>query len=94
MLAAVLVLWQVATWFEHPEFILGPSEIARHFVEAVWSGELLPHVGASLGRALPGFALGSLIGVVLGLLAGVARSLPPAASSRPRARPAGDRETP
>src|SRR5215470_352595 len=75
MLAAVLVLWEFATWFEHPEFILRPSEIARHFVEAVWSGELLPHVGASLGRALPGFALGSLIGVVLGLLAGVARSL-------------------
>jgi ABC-type nitrate/sulfonate/bicarbonate transport system permease component len=74
-LITVLVLWQIATSFGHPEFILSPSEIARHFVEAVWSGELLPHVGASLARSLPGFALGSLVGVVLGLLAGVARGL-------------------
>jgi NitT/TauT family transport system permease protein len=75
LLLAGLVLWQVAMWLEHPEFILGPLEIARHFVEALWSGELMPHVGASLARSLPGFALGSLIGVVLGLLAGMARSL-------------------
>jgi ABC-type nitrate/sulfonate/bicarbonate transport system permease component len=61
-LAAVLGLWQLATWFAHPDFILSPSQIALHFAEALRSGELLPHVG-------------SLIGVVLGLLAGVARSL-------------------
>ncbi len=75
MLAVVLVLWQLATSFAHPDFILSPSEIAQHFVAAFRSGELLPHVGASLARALPGFAVGSLIGVALGLLAGVARSL-------------------
>src|SRR5262249_40371508 len=50
-------------------------EIALHFVEAVWSGELLPHVAASLARSLPGFVVGSLVGVGLGLLAGVARGL-------------------
>jgi ABC-type nitrate/sulfonate/bicarbonate transport system permease component len=75
LLIALVALWQVVTWFEHPDFLLGPSEIARHFVEALWSGELLPHVGASLARSLPGFALGSLIGVAFGLLAGMARSL-------------------
>ena len=75
LLIAAIALWQAATWFEHPEFILSPVEIARHFVEALSSGELLPHIGASLARALPGFALGSLIGVALGLLAGVARGL-------------------
>lgn len=75
MLLAVLAAWQLATWFAHPDFVLSPSEIAHHFVEALRSGELLPHVGASLARSLPGFALGSLIGVVLGLLAGVARGL-------------------
>src|SRR5262245_7994525 len=75
LLIGVLAVWQGAMWFEHPEFILSPSEIARHFAGALWSGELLPHVGASLARALPGFALGALAGVALGLLAGVARSL-------------------
>ncbi len=75
MLAVVLVLWQLATWFAHPDFILSPSEIARHFLEALWSGELLPHVEASLARSLPGFVVGSLIGVAFGLVAGVARSL-------------------
>jgi ABC-type nitrate/sulfonate/bicarbonate transport system permease component len=74
-LIALLALWQIAIRFDHPDFILGPLEVARHFVEALWSGELLPHVGASLGRSLPGFIVGSLLGVVLGLLAGVARSL-------------------
>ncbi len=75
LLIALLTLWQVATRFEHPEFVLSPLQIARHFVEALWSGELLPHIGASLVRSLPGFVLGSVAGIVLGLLAGVARSL-------------------
>src|SRR5213593_2707808 len=75
LLAAVLGLWQlVATRPEHPEFVLSPVEIAVHFAAAIRSGELLPHVGASLLRSLPGFVLGSAIGVALGLLAGVARS--------------------
>jgi ABC-type nitrate/sulfonate/bicarbonate transport system permease component len=75
VLVVVLGLWQAATSFGHPDFILSPSEIARHFVEALGSGELLPHVGASLARSMPGFVVGSLIGVVLGLLAGTARGL-------------------
>jgi ABC-type nitrate/sulfonate/bicarbonate transport system permease component len=74
-LIAMLTFWQIATRFDHPDFVLSPLEIARHFAEALWSGELLPHVGASLARSLPGFVLGSLVGVVLGLLAGVARGL-------------------
>jgi ABC-type nitrate/sulfonate/bicarbonate transport system permease component len=75
VLIALLALWQVATRRDHPDFVLSPLEIARHFVEALWSGELLPHVGASLARSLPGFVLGSLVGAALGLLAGVARGL-------------------
>ena len=74
-LIAMLAFWQIATGFGHPDFVMSPLEIARHFVEALWSGELLPHVGASLARSLPGFLLGSFIGVTFGLLAGVARGL-------------------
>src|SRR5439155_4461565 len=74
-LLATLAIWQLAMRFEHPDFVMGPLEIARHFGEALRSGELLPHIGASLARSVPGFVVGSLAGVVLGLLAGVSRSL-------------------
>ena len=74
LLAVTLGLWQGVAMREHPDFVLSPAEIATHLVAALRSGELLPHVGASLLRSLPGFALGSAIGVLLGLLAGVARS--------------------
>jgi len=75
-LAAVLGLfglWQLLGLAGLPDFILTPAEIARHVVLALGSGELGPHVAASLARSLPGFALGSALGVALGLLAGVAR---------------------
>jgi ABC-type nitrate/sulfonate/bicarbonate transport system permease component len=71
----MLALWQLVSRLDPPEFILGPLEIGGHVVEALRSGELLPHIGASLVRSLPGFVIGSLLGVILGLLAGVARSL-------------------
>ena len=57
------------------DWVLGPGEILRAFVETLASGELTTHIGASLLRALPGFALGSFLGVALGLLAGVSRAL-------------------
>lgn len=75
LLVGILALWQLASSFERPEFVQSPLEITGHFVEALRSGELLPHVGASLVRSIPGFVIGSLIGVILGLLAGMARSL-------------------
>ena len=75
LIAATLGIWQLVALGEHPEFVLSPAEIAVHFAAALRSGELLPHVGASLLRSLPGFVLGSAIGVALGLLAGVARSV-------------------
>jgi ABC-type nitrate/sulfonate/bicarbonate transport system permease component len=75
ILVVMLVVWQLASRLERPEFVLSPLEIADHLAEALVSGDLLVHVGASLARSLPGFFLGSLVGVLLGLLAGVARSL-------------------
>lgn len=72
--AGVLAFWQLATaqmWF--PDYIFGPINIVVVFVEMVGDGELLGQVGPSLGRALGGFAIGGLVGVMLGLLAGVSR---------------------
>ena len=75
LLVAVLVLWQLAALGGLPEYVLSPSEIAKHFVDALGGAELYEHIWASLGRSLPGFVLGSFLGAVLGLAAGVARWL-------------------
>lgn len=73
LLVATLLVWQLAALGGLPEYILSPAEIARHFFSALASAELYEHIGASLQRSLPGFALGSLLGAALGLAAGVAR---------------------
>ena len=57
-----------------PQYVLGPLEILRHFLTALGSQELYEHIGASLLRSLPGFAIGACIGVAFGLAAGVSRS--------------------
>jgi len=74
-LLALLALWQLLSTRAMPEYVLGPAEILRHFTAALVSGELFPHIGASLARSIPGFALGTSVGILLGLLAGVARGL-------------------
>ena len=74
-LLSILVLWQLASLRGLPQYVLSPLEIGRHFAHALGSAELYEHVGASLARALPGFAIGTLLGAALGLAAGAARSL-------------------
>jgi ABC-type nitrate/sulfonate/bicarbonate transport system permease component len=54
--------------------VLSPAAILRHFATALASRELYEHAWASLTRALPGFALGTIAGVLLGLAAGIARN--------------------
>jgi len=74
LLLGVLVVWQLAAWRGLPQFVLGPLEIARAFGEALGTRELWQHAGASLSRALPGFAIGTLLGAAFGLAAGVSRT--------------------
>jgi NitT/TauT family transport system permease protein len=73
LLIAVLLVWQLAALRGLPDYVLGPVEILKHFVQALGSAELYEHIWASLSRSLPGFALGSFLGAALGLAAGVAR---------------------
>jgi ABC-type nitrate/sulfonate/bicarbonate transport system permease component len=74
LLLLVLLAWQLAAvLFGLPEYILSPLQITRFFWEALGTAELYENVGASLGRALPGFVLGSALGIALGLAAGVSR---------------------
>ena len=71
---ALLLVWELAWRWGLPQYVLGPLEILKHFLEALGSRELYGHIGASLARALPGFAIGAAAGVALGLAAGVARA--------------------
>jgi ABC-type nitrate/sulfonate/bicarbonate transport system permease component len=73
LVAALLVVWQLLSLRGLPDYVLPPVEIARDFAQALGTKELYGHIAASLGRALPGFFLGSFLGIVLGLIAGVRR---------------------
>src|SRR5687767_10527724 len=70
LLLVVLIVWQLAPL---PEYVLSPIQIVKHFGEALASAELYENIGASLARSLPGFALGSFLGALLGLAAGTLR---------------------
>jgi len=70
---SLLLLWQLLSLRGLPAYVLSPLEIIRHFGEALGSAELYEHAWASLGRSLPGFAVGTFFGALLGLAAGMAR---------------------
>src|SRR5260221_6273135 len=73
-LLALLALWQLLSLRGLPDYVLSPLEIAKHFFAALGTRELYQDAAASLLRALPGFAIGTLLGIALGLAAGIARS--------------------
>src|SRR5215208_4715144 len=75
VLIAALIVWQLAALRGLPEYLLSPLQIADSFSQALGTAELYENIGASLGRALPGFVLGSTAGALLGLAAGTARWL-------------------
>jgi ABC-type nitrate/sulfonate/bicarbonate transport system permease component len=70
----LLLVWELAWRWGLPQYILGPLEILKYFFAALGSQELYGHIGASLARSLPGFAVGAALGIALGLAAGVGRA--------------------
>ncbi|HUQ76182.1 MAG TPA: ABC transporter permease [Burkholderiales bacterium] len=74
LVLGLLALWQLAALRGLPDYVLSPAAILQHFATALTSRELYEHAWASLTRALPGFALGTAAGVLLGLAAGIARN--------------------
>ena len=72
-LVGLLVLWELLTrtgWVP-ALFLPSPLGVVAAGLDMLRSGELLAHVGTSLGRILVGFALGALGGVAVGLAVGV-----------------------
>ena len=56
-----------------PRYLIAPSAILQSTFAMIANGELLVHARDSLQRSFSGFAIGSLLGIGLGLLAGVSR---------------------
>ena len=84
LLGAGGVLAFLAAWEIAPRVIPGintkmfppPSQVAGVFAEMTFrTGEIWPHVGASLLRALWGFLLGASCGIVAGVLTGRSATL-------------------
>jgi len=69
---AFLVVWEIIAriGFIHISLFPPPTRVAVAFLEMAQSGELLRDVQASLWRAFVGLALGSILGVVVGLVTG------------------------
>ncbi len=71
-IAACLLLWELAASQPgRPGYLLGPWQIARELLTLAQGGGMAAQTGASLKRALLGFAIGGGLGLMLGLLAGV-----------------------
>lgn len=68
----ILLLWEaIARSGLVPPFISpAPSVVFQTLFNLLASGKLLPHIGFSLFRALSGFAIGSILGILLGLMMG------------------------
>jgi len=66
----LLALWQVLLMlgFGDRRFIPTPSDIAYRYWEMIVSGELARHTSVTLYRVFAGFFVGSIPGVVVGLL--------------------------
>lgn len=72
---ALFTLWELsvrAGWVE-TRHTASPAEIAVQLQNLVASGELWPHLWASLRRLLAGWILGSAAGIAIGLMIGLWR---------------------
>ena len=74
LVVSLLLLWQLAALHGLPDYVLSPLKIGRNFITALGTSELYVDAWASLMRAIPGFVIGTVAGVALGLAAGIWRS--------------------
>jgi sulfonate transport system permease protein len=70
---ALFALWQLASKHEWiaPQILPAPNVVWQTLVEQFQSGELLTNLSISLQRIAYGFALGSLLGLTLGVWMGL-----------------------
>ncbi len=75
--AVLLLVWQlISTAQLMPDNLLpAPREVFRAWIEVIEDGSFFRHVGASLVRLGIGFAVSTVLGIALGVLMGLNRSL-------------------
>lgn len=71
-LAIVVAIWALVSGFEivNPALFPPPKAVWDAFISMVGGGVFWSDLKVSLGRAFTGFAIGAILGVVLGLLTG------------------------
>jgi NitT/TauT family transport system permease protein/taurine transport system permease protein len=75
-LVLALVIWQfLSSVLFNPFLIPPPLEVIRTAIPMLLSGEILSDVAISMTRIMVGFATGSLVGIVTGVLLGRIRVL-------------------
>jgi taurine transport system permease protein len=71
-LVCALLVWSLlAWWVAKPAFLPSPVKTFDGAIELIRSGELQADIAVSFARIIVGFALGTLIGIPLGLLMGM-----------------------
>ena len=74
--ALLLIVWELASRRESaPAYFLGPMAILGTAAERLMHGEVLGQTVRSASRAYAGFLIGGAVGVALGLLSGVSRTV-------------------
>ena len=74
-LLALLVWWAVTEFGDIPAYRLpSPADVAKAAVDLAASGQLFRDIAISTQRVLQGFALGSLIGIIVGSVVGLSKN--------------------
>jgi NitT/TauT family transport system permease protein len=62
---AILLFWQYGLGhLVNPRYVSDPAAIATRIVELAAEGEILTHIGVTIGEAAVGFVIGSVLGLV------------------------------
>ncbi len=69
-LGGTVVLWQAAVLLFQPDLLPGPLAVLQSLWTHYQTGELLHHLGVTLGRVAISFVLAMLIGTCIGVLMG------------------------
>ncbi len=74
---AVLVVWQLLFYFGYirPITLPPPSMVLRTLWELLRSGDLERHIGISIARVLEGFGMATFLGLGLGTVIGLSRTM-------------------